>query len=248
MIHRILVALGFLTIIPIKRQPKDEKDLATSASFFPFVGLFIGGILLLVDYVGRFVFLEGGRSLILIGVWVLLTGGLHLDGFIDTVDGIWGGTEKEEILRIMRDPKIGVMGTVCLFLLLGLKVCFLLEILYPLRYKVILLAPTLGRWAMVSSVYFSRPVREDGKGRLFLIGIGRREFLVSSLLPFLGGYWAFGKGVLFLLAMVSGLVGGIVWFMRWKIGGMTGDTIGFVCELTELLTLGTIAAMGNLLT
>jgi adenosylcobinamide-GDP ribazoletransferase len=248
MIHNILVALGYLTIIPTRARIKDESNLRDSVSFFPVIGLFIGSLLVIVDCIGAFIFPPLPKSLSTIGVLVLFTGALHLDGFADTVDGLAGGWGREEILRIMRNSNIGVMGIVGVYLLLSSKILLLYELLPPLRFKTLLLMPAFGRYALTLSSYLSKSARDDGKGRPFITGTGRRQLLASTSFLIMGGFSLFGVKTLLLLSIVGVLTIGIVSFMNHKIGGMTGDTLGFTCEVTEIAILAGVVAMRNLLT
>ena len=118
---RLLVALQFLTIIPFKIKGKvDDNDLGRSLIYFPIVGLLIGLILAGIAYFAAPIPPLVTSALILIA-WGVITGGIHLDGFADTCDGFYGNRPKEDILRIMRDSRIGTMGAVGVALILLFK-------------------------------------------------------------------------------------------------------------------------------
>lgn len=248
MIHSILVALGFLTIIPVRKEIKDERDLLEAIPFFPLIGLLLGGILLLIDYLGAFIFSPLPLSLLTIGGLVVLTGGLHLDGFADTIDGLVGGKDREGILKIMRDPNVGVMGIFGIYILLSLKVFFLNEIPSPLRFKAVLLMPAIGRYGIVVASYLSRYARDEGKGRAFIAGIMGRHILGSTGTVLVPGVAIFGLNGLLLLIIGTIIAIGIRGFIYRKIGGMTGDTLGFTCEVVEMVTLCSLVIMENILT
>ncbi|MCK4309514.1 MAG: adenosylcobinamide-GDP ribazoletransferase, partial [Candidatus Atribacteria bacterium] len=154
------LAIRFLTIIPIisfppynntnQNQDALEENFANSMAFFPLVGMLIG--LLLVFLRRLFYYLPVssllGDTLVLI-FWIWISGGLHLDGFADSVDGFLGGHNKEEILKIMKDSSTGAKGVVALVSLLLLKFVLLVEMPLFLKDAVLFFAPTIGRWSMV---------------------------------------------------------------------------------------------------
>ncbi|GAG20194.1 unnamed protein product, partial [marine sediment metagenome] len=164
------LAIRFLTIFPIASFPlsnntnQDEEVLtenfANSMAFFPLVGMLIGVFLVVLR--GIFYYLPIspliGDTLVLI-VWIWLSGGLHLDGFADSVDGFLGGHNKEEILGIMKDSSTGAKGVVALVSLLLLKFVLLVEMPLLLKDAALFFTPTIGRWSMVITAFLGKPAR-----------------------------------------------------------------------------------------
>jgi len=132
------LAIRFLTIFPIttftiKKDQKEQgqisgKDFASSMVFFPLVGLGIGFFLIIFQKIFLYItFSPLLNSALILVIWIWMSGGLHLDGFVDSVDGFSGGKDKEEILKIMQDSTVGAKGILALFSLLLLKFILLVE-------------------------------------------------------------------------------------------------------------------------
>lgn len=229
---RLLYAIGFLTIIPIKGEAKEE-DLAKSISFFPLVGLMIGGLLVLVRYLVSPFFSPLLTSLLVVVAWAGITGFLHLDGFCDTVDGLSGGRNKEDLLRIMEEPNIGSKGAVALVFLLLLKV-FSIQGVSTFG---LLIAPMIGRWAMVVASAIASYPKSSGLGKSFVGYPKKKGLLVSTLPVFVIGLILFKLNLFWYLALTLLFVFGAVSYLKKRIGGLTGDNLGAICEIAETLTL-----------
>jgi len=238
-VKNFLQAFSFLTILPVGHPSLSEgKELARSMAFFPLVGLIIGFILALGYYLFSFLF---SRALVLwltIGLLALLTRGLHLDGFADTMDGLGSGGPREKILEVMRDSRIGAFGVIGLILLIGAKFLALDQIPTPsIPYTLILMA-VMGRNAMVLICYRSPYARsEGGLAKPFTENLGGREMTLSLATAFGIALLVMGmKGVVvFLLIGLFSLVYR-TFFIR-KLCGVTGDILGAANELAELLCL-----------
>ena len=234
-----LQALSFLTILPMTRLPlPDEKGLARSMAFFPWVGLLIGLLLAIAHFLLSHLFSNSLVLWLTLGCLVLLTRGLHLDGFADTIDGFAAGGPKENILEVMKDSRIGAFGVVGLILLIGAKYLALEQMVGPsIPYSLILMT-VMGRNSMVW-VCFRSPYARAGGGlaKPFVENLTTREMIISSAS-------ALGIGLL-----LRGLDGGIVFlgiglfslafrlFFLKKLGGVTGDILGAANELSEILCL-----------
>ena len=234
-----LRALSFLTILPMGQLPlSEEKELARSMVFFPLVGLVIGLLLALGYYLLSFLF---SKSLVLwltIGLLALLTRGLHLDGFADTMDGLGSGGTRKKILEVMRDSRIGAFGVISLILLIGAKYFTLDQIPIPsIPYTLILMA-VMGRNAMVLVCYRSPYARsEGGLAKPFTENLGYREMALSLVSAFGIALLLMGlKGILVFLGICLFSLGYRFFFIK-KLGGVTGDILGAANELAELLCL-----------
>ncbi len=234
-----LQALSFLTILPMTRLPlPDEKGLARSMAFFPWVGLVIGLLLAVAYFLLSYLFSNSLVLWLTLGCLVLLTRGLHLDGFADTIDGFAAGGPKEDILEVMKDSRIGAFGVVGLILLIGAKYLALEQMVGPSVPYSLILMTVMGRNSMVW-VCFRSPYARAGGGlaKPFVENLTTREMIISS---------ASGLGIGLLL---RGLDGGMVFlgiglfslafrlFFLKKLGGVTGDILGAANELSELLCL-----------
>jgi adenosylcobinamide-GDP ribazoletransferase len=236
-----LLALQFLTVIPLRVKDVDEKKLASAAAYFPLVGLLIGLVLLGVNYIAsvlNFPFFTS--SIIMVVALIFITGGMHLDGLSDTADAFLSGRPKEDMLSIMRDPHIGVMGVLSIISAILLKIGLLASLGGPLKITALLLMCLLSRWSVVLSMFLFSYARKDGKAKIFIQGMTRRIFIFSliSVLVFAFAIWQV-RG-LFALLMTAGFVYLFGKLSERKIGGITGDTLGAIIELTEVVILLTV--------
>jgi adenosylcobinamide-GDP ribazoletransferase len=174
-------------------------------------------------------------SVILVVLLIIMTGGLHLDGLADTADAFFSGKDKDEMLRIMRDPHVGAMGVLALISILMLKVAFLSSISSSALIPALILVCVLSRWSMVLSLFLFAYARAEGKAKIFHDGINVKIFFTATL---------FALAIVFVMARMAGLVlFGVAAAFTYtlnlaisrKIGGVTGDTIGAVSELTEVV-------------
>lgn len=241
-----LIALRFLTRIPIGEFPKDEKRLGKSMAYFPIVGLLLGGILVLVNWGFSIILAPLVADALTIIVLVILTGALHIDGFVDTIDGISGGKTKEEILRIMRDSRVGAFGLVGVVSLIMLKLVLLHEMPLEIKRGALLLFPVMGRWAMVVASSLSLYARKKGTGKAFLDYCGRKELIIASLITLVitGGFLKLLGLELFLFILALTLL--LTRFISKRINGMTGDTLGAVNEIIEVGSLFILFLLFNL--
>lgn len=233
-----LTALRFLTIIKIRSSDEISfSNLSDSTIFFPYIGALIG-LLSLFLFVLIKKILPLSLSLILtIFFQEILSGGLHLDGFADTIDGFSGGKDKQKIISIMRDEYIGVFAVGGLIGLFLIKIYALLSITPLGRYIMIFLYPSLGRWVAVEICAFSTYANSHGTGLPFVKFTGKKEFFVATVLfLFVLIPVAKIKGIfmLFVVALWGFLV---ILFFSSRLGGITGDIIGFSVEGSELIAL-----------
>jgi len=245
---RLLRAILFLTILPFPtKREVTEAHLARATACFPLVGMLLGGALFLSARLAASLWSPPTVNALVLILWGLLTGGLHLDGLADTVDGLCGGATREEKLAIMRDSQVGVFGAATLFGLLLLKFSLLGELGGAAYGDALVLAPTLGRWAMVCAIFFFPPARKEGLGRLFK-GCSWQELAFATAT-------ALGCAILLLGPWGSAVFGGLglavavmAWALTRALGGLTGDTYGALCEVGEVLTLGmtSLLAKGGL--
>ena len=143
------IAFGLLTTLPV-RLPADwvEGDSGRASVWYPFVGLVIGALTWLAWKGMMFAFPPPVAGILTLLVWVVLTGGLHLDGLADCCDGLFVSAEKERRLEVMKDPHVGAFGVIGLILILLLKAAALAS-LSPVSSVSILLAASLARWCIL---------------------------------------------------------------------------------------------------
>lgn len=239
-----LAALQFLTILPTRRV-FSEVQLGHSLVYFPLVGLGIGGLLYGLDRLFlMFLPLPVGSALLIV-VLVLVTGAIHLDGFIDTCDGMAAGRSKEQRLEIMRDSHAGSFGVVGVCCLLLLKYVSLLFLPGAARTAAILLMAVMGRWAMVYALSAYRAARSHGLGRAYHGQAGWWRLAIATVIAVaiaagMMGIW--GLAVVVAVWLVVLLLAG---FLKRKLGGLTGDTYGAIGEVTEVTTLVLVPLIGG---
>lgn len=177
-----LLALQFLTIIPLKIKDVKEDKLSKAMIYFPLAGLLLSLILVGINYLSLFLnFAQITSNIILVVSLIILTGGLHLDGLSDTADAIFSRKNKEEMLEIMRDSHIGVMGVLSLISILLLKIGFLSSISISAKTIALILMCVLSRWSLVFSMYLFPYARQEGKAGVFMRGINLKIFILASL-------------------------------------------------------------------
>ncbi|NCO24503.1 MAG: adenosylcobinamide-GDP ribazoletransferase [Candidatus Infernicultor aquiphilus] len=243
------LAIRFLTIIPIISFPPSDdtnqneealaEHLANSMAFFPLVGMLMGVLLVLLRRLFYYLPVSSlvGDTLVLI-FWIWLSGGLHLDGFADSVDGFLGGHNKEEILKIMKDSSTGAKGVVALVSLLLLKFVLLVEMPLFLKDAALFFTPTIGRWSMVIAAFLGRPARlKNSMGKLFMDYVSWKEVIFASLTMAVIGILLFRLYFLPLVMVGIGLVLLILKYSQKKIGGISGDILGAINEIVEVFCL-----------
>ncbi len=237
----LLTALQFLTIIPLRPPVRmEERDIAHSMSFFPLVGMMIGAFLILINLItSRYLSPLVASALILIG-WVGITGALHLDGFTDTVDGLCGGKNKEQILSIMEDSFIGAKGAITLILLLLLKFTILLGLATNHKNYALLFAPVAGRWSMVAGIYLSSYAREEGLAKAFFSHKTAKGILWATFTTFCLGLILFRIEFFYIIGIALAVNLFLISYLKKRIGGLTGDNLGALNEIIEVITLFSI--------
>ena len=240
------LALRFLTVIPLGKQGEDDPaSIVAAGKYYPVIGLIIGG-LSWAFYYGTHRFFPIPVSVGLLVIFgVLMTGALHLDGLADCLDGLYGGTNREERLAIMKDVHLGTMGVVGLILILGIKYLLLREIMsFPSLWRWIILIPAVSRWTPVFLAFFFKYARPGGGlGQALVSGTGKKELFWATLLAWvpilvLSGFYGLG---LIMVTMSWSLLCG--WYFYKKVGGITGDILGAVIESSEVWAMLYIVGM-----
>lgn len=250
--------MQFLTIIPVKpAMTVTAKDIARSTSAFVIVGLIQGLLLIFIRYLSGIVFEPDLTIGLILLVLVLSNGGFHLDGLADTFDALAvkasGNTEVdiEKRLSVMKDAAAGPIGVTAIVFALGIKYLALKSIFHMPHFTVLsslMLMPMLSKWTMVVSMFIGKPARKDGLGKIFIDHVGSKEIFISTfffLLPLIGMQVFLKRGISndayffypALLAAMFLFCRFCAGFLEKKIGGLNGDTLGAISEITEILFL-----------
>ena len=242
MFNNIRLAFSFLTIFPITVDTKDKKcSLSQSMIYFPVVGLFIALISLsminVIEPVTSFRF----TSLLLILLPIIISGGLHIDGLADFFDAFFQGKDRNDILSVMKDSRIGVWGALSVVFIILLKWELLMTI--SSRSLGFVFALCVSRWAHVFICFLLPYARkEDGLGKNVAGKISLKELLISTTFVVIIGLFLSFKSIIILI-LCSLFIYFLSLFFKKKINGITGDVIGATGEMSELFTLLCIVVM-----
>jgi len=263
----LLFAFQFLTIIPVRIGGTFRNDaLAASTVWYVLVGAVQGFALLATDYTMGNLFHPDIVPALILAVLIASTGAFHLDGLADTADALSmkssGSADKdrERRLAIMKDPAAGPAGVTVIFLVLLLKYLCIRSCanLLPFTYSsALVLMPAFAKWSMVAAMAHGRPARPDGLGRIFLERVTMRHFILATLsgcvlitvLVFKWGRFGDIDPILFYPSVGAGVYAlTLIWvrFCSSRFGGMTGDTLGALNEIIELIFLMAVLAWSRL--
>jgi adenosylcobinamide-GDP ribazoletransferase len=227
-----LAALQFLTVFPWPRATdRSAHEIGQASIFFPVVGFGLGSLLVLLNWLLEKAMPGGLLAVTLVGVLVLLTRGFHLDGLGDTFDGLGAGGARERILRVMDDSHTGAFGLLAIVLVILFKIRAI-ESLNEERWRALLLAPVLGRWAMVLLAYRSEPARE-GLGSVLLHQMQGKYLLLATGLTVVAVLMFSGQTGLWIMLWISIFTAACRKYFHYRLGGVTGDIFGAVGELSE---------------
>lgn len=257
---QLLLAIQFLTIIPIRvKGTCTESELVGSTSFFPCAGALQGMLTAAAAAASLRVFPPDVAGVIAVLVLLLSNGGFDMDGLMDTFDALAVKStgdisrDREKRLAVMKDSAVGAAGAMAMAMTLLLKVVLIVHVLrtFPLAASLFALfvIPVFSKWVTVPAMYHGVSARKDGLGRIFIDTIQARNAATASLcllVPYLiaGRLLLVGSDVirgvmvfaclslcLYLLALFT------AWYSRKKFGGLTGDGLGALSEMTEILLL-----------
>lgn len=233
-----IIAMQFLTIIPLPFSVHCEKeDLGRSTAIFPLAGFTIGALLVGLNWLIS-PWLAGSLcDAILITALSALTGGLHLDGLADVCDGLAARGGREKFLAVMKDSNAGAVGAAALVLDLLLKWQALVAVPNEIKWQALLLFPALARFGQVLTLTGARHARADGLGATFVQGAGAVALSIAFVSTAAASFFLLGaKGIIAMMALCLFTAGGRMFFQR-RLGGLTGDTVGYISELNEILVL-----------
>ncbi len=235
MIRRFLIAVQFLTRLPVPRSlHSSEIDIGKASAFFPLVGVIVGGSAALV-FVGLQKVLPLPASVLGAVIFAsVITNGFHEDGLADSFDGFGGGWTKDRMLEIMRDSRIGTYGTLALiFLVLG-KLTFLSSLPPSQIWRWLIVSHTAARWTTLPLCAWLPYARAEGHGKLVAKQVGALEIItgtVTLLMVLLLIPWQAALVALLVAALVTLLSG---CYFRARLQGITGDCLGATNQLTEV--------------
>jgi len=232
---KFLAALSFLTVIPLpRRREVSPEQVGRSTGYFPVVGIIIGLILAGLYWLLRLILPSAVVSGLLLICLVVLTGGLHLDGFVDTCDGIAGHKTPEARWQVMHDSRAGAFGIVGVCCLLIVKYVSLNSVPDSLMMATLVLMPVVSRWAMVYAVFAYPYARPSGLGKVFKEMASRRRLAIATLVALAVVIPWFRLAGLVIMLGVWVIVVAMAAYLKRKFSGLTGDTYGAINEVAEV--------------
>lgn len=240
----LLVAVQFLTRIPVAVDNATEREIGRSALCFPLVGLLLGGILLGSYLAAELVFPPLVARVLAWVILILLSGAFHLDGLADAVDGLYGGRDREGALRIMKDPHIGAMGVIAIGLSLLLKATVGAVLPEPVFRAALLTLPLVGHSAMVAALGLPY-AKAAGLGKVFADHRRSLDLVVAAVLAIAAAFGTLkfaGLGALLVATAFAAILLTIAWK---KLRGVTGDVCGAVNEVAEIGYLLGLSALAG---
>ncbi len=242
-----LPALEFLTTLRLHRVPIRSADaLARALWAFPLVGAVVGIALFGVERGTRELAPDAAVAALVLLAWIVLTGGLHLDGLADTADGLFGGRDRDGRLAIMRDSRAGSWAIIAVSAALITKFALVLALPIDGRFSALLLAPLLARAVVVPLMAAMPYARPEGFAKTLHASAAWAPALVALALGLAAAGILFDAEGLLIVVWTAMLGAGLACYARVRLGGLTGDVDGALIEILELATLlAAVVALGQ---
>lgn len=245
----ILSSIVFISRIPIPipfEYRSDEKNV----KFFPLVGILLGIVLLIVAYLSLKVFGEGVTAVLTVVCLIVLTGGIHMDGLSDSVDGLLSYRDRDRIIEIMKDSRIGTMGVLAIITVVLLKVALVEKFIQESFILILAFFPIYGRLNIVNACFFGYPLKESKLGCVFIGKMRLGEFLFIQILYQLCifgiSFLTIKDSLLLAQVILSSIFTGIFLIgsayilikkIASRLDGVSGDILGLMCEVGEAFSL-----------
>ena len=244
---RFISILQFMTRIPINIDTGFDEEFHKTITYFPLVGLVLGVLIYIIGLVSGIFFDSFITSIIVTLALVILTGGLHIDGLGDTFDAIYSYRDKERMLEIMKDSRLGTNSLLAIMFLILLKIGFIYSIINNNLLWTVIFMPVVARLGVIVMMYKTVTPRENGMGNLFIGKASTSMFTIAILYTII---LMIGISKLIFLALTFEammLISTIIILFIFnnlfkkhiyiKIDGVTGDILGCTIELGELIYL-----------
>ena len=234
-----------MTRIPIKADIGFDEEFHKSIVYFPLVGFVIGLISYLIGCLSVNVFDPFVTSILIVGAEVIITGGLHIDGLGDTFDAIYSNRDKERMLEIMKDSRLGTNSLLAILFLVLIKIAVLTNIINANLLWIIIFMPIVSRLGVIVMLYKTVTPRKVGMGNIFIGKATLSMFIIAVIysIAIIGliSKFIFLSSDLLLLKLLSSILIVILFDYLFKnhiykkIDGITGDILGCTIELGELI-------------
>ena len=254
MLRPYFIGLQFLTRISLVKQDNwTEEDFGQSVKFFPLIGATLGVVYAAFAYVLTAMLPAYGIKMpahftaaLMLILPVLFTGGIHCDGFMDTMDGLFSGRKPERMLEIMKDSRVGSNGVFAFVTLMIFELCIILDMNTAVLVPAFFVMPIIARYMMTLAIVFYPYARPEGMGKAFKMYADSRTLTFATLLA---AIFILPFGLLAWAALVVGFLfmRGFAGFAVKTVGGLTGDIYGCIATLVEGLVLLTFMVGARLL-
>ena len=233
-----LTALMFFTRIPSPARLEYRPEFVSQAvKYLPAIGLLVGAITATAFWLAHLMFTQSVAVLLSIIVGVLVTGAFHEDGFSDACDGLGGGSNREDVLRIMQDSRIGAFGAIGIALLLLLKFEALSQLQADTVPIALIVAHSLSRLAAASLMQTHRYLRLEGEGKSYGVAqpMSGGNFIFALIVGLLPLLWLDMKAGVVVVATVGATRFIVGYYLSRRLGGYTGDCLGAAQQITEVM-------------
>ncbi|SUY46939.1 cobalamin synthase [Clostridium putrefaciens] len=242
-VKSFLLMIQFMTRIPInKALPCQNKNFKKASAYIPLIGIIVGMSQFIVYKLLLNLISAEFLSVIMIIVYVFITGGFHLDGLGDTCDGFFafkGG--KDKIIEIMKDSRVGTYSTIAVIIDVLIRYIAYVKIINMDFGYIIILAPFIGRISLALLAYIGKGAKEEGSGNLIINNISNREmgiiFIMFIVFSYVTSEHLHVTYEILLLAICCVITLSFYKLCKDKIDGITGDNLGAINEIVELVAL-----------
>jgi adenosylcobinamide-GDP ribazoletransferase len=245
MFNDFITGLQFLTRLRIFSQTEwSPEGFGRSVKFFPIVGAIIGLFLaglhfLLSVYLPQLIGGSFGHvaAVLLLVACIFITGGLHLDGLMDTMDGIFSGRPPERMLEIMKDSRVGANGVMAAGILFLIKWSLFMDISPQKLLPALFVMPIIARFNMVIGITCFPYARPEGMGKAFKDNAGKGTLLFAALVTFFILVLTLNVRAAAALILAMVFTACFAGFVTRLLGGLTGDVYGAITEISEIIVL-----------
>jgi adenosylcobinamide-GDP ribazoletransferase len=233
-LRSLAIAFGFLTRIPVATGAVEPHELGRAVTWFPVVGGALGAAMVAVGLALAGWLPPGLVAIAVVALTAVTTGGLHLDGVADVFDALGGGRgNRDRMLAIMRDSRIGAHGAAALVLVLAGKLVAIAEIVERGPRWALFAAPIAARWSVIPLIIGFPYARADGLGKPFHGHAGVTQFVAATGIAAIALAWIGPFVAVPVVVALAAALGLAIWLYR-RLGGITGDVCGAAIELAEL--------------
>jgi len=239
-----LLALQFLTILPVGQvRFDDQEQLSLSVLYYPLVGAVIGVFIVALALVSEGVFSPLLTAVVVVSLWLALTGALHMDGLADSADAWIGGLgSASRTLALMKDPTCGPIAVAAVVLVLMLKVAAVAQLLATANVYSLLWVPVMARVALLLLLVSTPYIREGGVAETLLREFSKPAAIALSAVVSVLLLLSLSTTAVLMIVCLALLLIYLRQLMMDRLGGCTGDTLGAAAELSEVALLLLLSA------